>query len=79
MSNCRWKSSSVTCSKAAKVEDAGIVDENVQPAEGVLGRLEQALHVRALRDVGLDRDRLAAVFQDRRDDLVGAASCWRRN
>ena len=59
--------------QSGESEDAGIVDEDVEPAEGVLRRLEQALHVRALRDVGLDRDRLAAVLQDRRDDLVRAA------
>ena len=39
--------------------DASIVDENIEPAEGPDGLLEQLLYIGGLRDIGLDRDRLA--------------------
>jgi len=52
--------------------DAGIVDENIDPAERLLGLFEQPAHVRRLGDVGLHRNGLAAFGRDRGRNAVGA-------
>ena len=51
--------------------DAGVVDEDVEPAERLLRLGEQALDVGLLRHVGLDGDGLAALAGDLGDDAVG--------
>ena len=45
-------------------DDAGIADENVEAAEGLDRRLDQALGIGFLRDIGLDRDRLPFGLAD---------------
>jgi hypothetical protein len=52
--------------------DASIVDENIEPAEGPDGLLEQLLYIGGLRDIGLDRDRLAPRCSDRGNCLFRA-------
>ena len=59
--NSRWNSSSVTSSSGSELVDAGVVDQHVQRAEGLLGLLEQPLHVGRLGYVALDGDRFAAA------------------
>ena len=59
-----------------RLRDAGIVDEDGDSAEGLLGGVEGAAHRGAVGDVGLDRHRLAAFAFDlvlERFEPVGAA------
>jgi len=44
--------------------DPGIVDQDVEAAEGGDGRLDDGLGVGGFRDVALDRDGLAALLDD---------------
>ena len=52
--------------------DARVVHEDVQQTERLLRFLEQAVDVRFLRDIGLNRDGPAALGGDLGDDLVRA-------
>jgi DNA-binding transcriptional LysR family regulator len=44
--------------------DAGVVDENVDPAAGLDGRVHQALYLSAVRDIGLHGERLSSDGRD---------------
>src|SRR3979411_952911 len=68
--NSRWNSSSVTSSSGAKTIDAGVIDEHVERAKGLLCRVKQPLNVGGLRYVGLHRDGLAALAGDFCDDAI---------
>ena len=70
--NWRWKSSSVKSSTGAKLIDAGVVDEDVDLAEGLFGFGEEALCVRCLGDIALYGNGFAALGGDVRNDLVRA-------
>ena len=52
--------------------DAGAVDQRGEPAEALVDLAEHAHHLVLLRDVGLDRDRLAARGLDLGDQRLGA-------
>ena len=54
--------------------DPGVVDEDVDLAEGLERRLDDGLRGLGLLDVGLDRERLASERLDRRDRLAGGAA-----
>src|SRR5581483_2581595 len=51
--------------------DAGIVDQHIDRAEGLLRLGKEPLHIRFLGNIGLDGDRLAALLPDRGDDALG--------
>src|SRR5688572_23499392 len=40
--------------------EAGVIAEDVEPSEGLLGRLDHVLHLRAVRDVDVDANRRTA-------------------
>ena len=71
-SNCLWKCSGVMAAEGLEVVDAGVVDEDVELAEGVLGLGEEAGDVGGFGDVCLHGDGLAALGLDVGDDGVGA-------
>ncbi len=52
-------------------EDAGVVDEHVRRAQGLLRLLEQPLYLGCLGHVGADCDRPAALVRDVRHRPVG--------
>jgi len=55
-----------------KLVDSGIVDKNIEPAEGFLGFGEEAYDVGFLGNVGLNRDGFAPLLLDFCDDAVGS-------
>jgi hypothetical protein len=56
---------------ALSPDDAGVVHQRVDLSQPAVGLVEQTLCLGRLRDVGLDRDRLAAGAGDARDHLLG--------
>ena len=70
--NCLWKCSSVTASSGRELIDAGVVDEDVEPAEGLFGFGEETVDVGLFGDVALDGDGFAALGGDFGDDFVRA-------
>jgi hypothetical protein len=52
--------------------DAGVVDQDVETAERLLGLGEQAVDLLRLRHVGLDGDGSAALARDVGDDAIAA-------
>src|SRR5689334_412226 len=52
--------------------DAGIVDEDVEPAEGLLRFCEEPANVCFVREVRLNGDCLAAIAIDLADDAIRA-------
>jgi hypothetical protein len=55
-----------------KVIDAGIVDQNVQPAERLLRLCEDFFHIRRLCDIAAHGDRFAALGINVRNDTISA-------
>ncbi len=55
-----------------KIIDAGVVDQNVQPAECSLRLCEDFFHIRRLCDIALHGDRFAALGFNVRNDAIGA-------
>jgi len=55
-----------------KIIDAGIIDQNVEPAERLLRLREDFLHIRRLGDVAMHGDRFAALGFNVRDDALSA-------
>src|SRR5438132_1380384 len=58
--------------KRHELVDAGVVDEDIERAEGFFCFGEKAADVGLFREIGLHRDRLAAVALDLADDSLGA-------
>ncbi len=59
--------------------DAGIVHQDIELAELLLGFGKQPLDVGLLGHVGLDGDRLAALAGDFLDHLCPRPPCWTRS
>src|SRR4029077_767031 len=57
--------------------DAGVVHQHVEPAEGLLGLVEQMPDVGGFRHVAFDGNRLAALGLDVGDDALGALAARR--
>ena len=59
-SSVRRQTSSGNSSKRSGVTDAGVVDEEVEPAERLCGLAERRVHARLVGDVARDAERPAA-------------------
>ena len=68
---CR-RSGAISTNLEAWLDDAGVVEEGIEPAELGIGGLEEAGDVLGLGDVGLDGDRLAAGLAHVGDDGLGS-------
>ena len=69
---CTSHSSSLQSSVVVRIENAGVVEEDVEASEGAYGFIDGAAAFGGLANVGAQEDGLAAVFQDPLGDGVAA-------